>query len=42
MSPVLRLGLLAPNVVEAILNGRQPIELQLDDLLTRFRLEWDA
>ena len=42
MSPVLRLGLLAPNVVEAILNGRQPIELQLYDLLTRFRLEWDA
>ena len=42
MSPVLRLGLLAPDVVEAILDGRQPIELQLDDLLTRFRLEWDA
>ena len=33
VSRVLRLTLLAPDMVEAILNGRQPAELQLDDLL---------
>lgn len=32
-SRVLRLTLLAPEIVEAILDGRQPAELQLDDLL---------
>jgi hypothetical protein len=26
--------------VEAILDGRQPVELQLDDLLAGFPLEW--
>ncbi len=39
-SRVLRLTLLAPNVVEAILDGRQAGELQLDDLLAGFPLEW--
>jgi hypothetical protein len=38
---VLRLTLLAPDIVEAILDGRQPPELQLDDLLDGFPLEWD-
>lgn len=33
VSQVLRLTLLAPEIVEAILDGRQPLELQLDDLL---------
>jgi hypothetical protein len=28
-----RLTLLAPEIVEAILDGRQPSELKLDDLL---------
>jgi hypothetical protein len=37
---VLRLTLLAPDFVEAILNGRQPAELQLEDLLMRFPVEW--
>jgi hypothetical protein len=32
--------MLAPDVVEAILDGRQPVELQLDDLLAGFPLEW--
>ena len=32
----------APHVVEAILNGRQPPELQLADLLAGFRLEWQG
>ena len=34
---ILRLTLLAPEIVEAILDGRQPAELQLDDA---FPLEW--
>jgi hypothetical protein len=33
VSQVLRLTLLAPGIVEAILDGQQPAELQLDDLL---------
>jgi hypothetical protein len=37
---VLRLTLLAPDVVEAILGGRQPAELQLEDLLRRFPVGW--
>ena len=37
VSRVLRLTLLAPEIVEAILDGRQPAELQLDDLLRDFR-----
>jgi hypothetical protein len=38
---VLRLTLLAPCLVEAILNGRQPVGLALSDLLQPFPLEWD-
>ena len=41
VSRVLRLTLLAPEIVEAILDGRQPAELQLDDLLDGFPLEWE-
>ena len=37
VSRILRLTLLAPEIVEAILDGRQPAELQLDDLLEGFR-----
>ncbi len=37
---VLRLTLLAPDVVEAVLNGRQPTKLQLDQLLRKFPVEW--
>ena len=36
VSPILRLTLLAPGIVEAILEGRQAAELQLDDLLAGF------
>ena len=42
VSRVLRLTLLAPEIVEAILDGRQPAGLQLDDLLEGFPLEWMA
>lgn len=40
VSQVLRLTLLAPEIVEAILDGRKPAELQLDDLLAGFPLAW--
>jgi hypothetical protein len=40
VSSILRLTLLAPEVVEAILDGRQLAEVQLDDLLRGFPLEW--
>ena len=39
---VLRLTLLAPDIVEAILDGRQPSTLELKDLLRPFPLEWQA
>jgi hypothetical protein len=39
---MLRLTLLAPVIVEAILDGRQPPLLQLDDLLEGFALGWTA
>ena len=37
---VLRLTLLAPEIVEAIVSGRQSAGLQLDNLLRGFPLEW--
>ena len=37
---VLRMTLLAPDIVEAILDGRQPAGLQLEDLLKPIPLEW--
>ena len=41
MSRVLRLTLLAPDIVEAILDGRQLEEMRLEDLLPGPPLEWD-
>jgi hypothetical protein len=41
LSRVLRLALLAPEIVKAILDRRQSAELQLDDLLRGFPL-WDS
>ena len=37
---VLRLTLLSPDIVEAILDGRQPAGLQLEDLLKPIPLQW--
>jgi hypothetical protein len=42
VSRVMRLTLLAPEIVEAILDGRQPAALRLEDLLEGFPLEWDG
>lgn len=39
---LLRLTLLAPDVVEAILDGRQGSEVTLARLMEPFPLEWDA
>jgi hypothetical protein len=41
VSRVLRLTLLAPEIVEGILDGRQPLELQLD-LRAGFPLGWEG
>ena len=38
---VLRLTLLAPKIIEAILEGKQPATLELDDLMQPFPIEWD-
>ena len=38
---ILRLTLLAPDIIEAILDGRQPEELGLPALLEPFPVEWD-
>ena len=38
---VLRLTLLAPDIVEAILDGRQPAELQFDALMKPFPVDWE-
>jgi hypothetical protein len=40
LSRILRLTMLAPEIVEAILDGRQRPELQLDDLLKGLPVEW--
>jgi hypothetical protein len=41
VSRTLRLMLLAPDIVEAILDGRQPQSLLLDDLEGGFPVEWE-
>ncbi len=40
VSRVVRLALLAPDIVEAILAGKQPASLTLKDLMAPFPVEW--
>ena len=40
MTRVQRLTLLAPDIVEAVLNGRQPAALQLETLLKGLPVDW--
>ena len=40
VSRVLRLSLLAPDLIEAVLHGRQPPGVQLEQLLRGFAVEW--
>ena len=40
LSRILRLTLIAPDIIEAILAGRQPTTLQLDDLLKPLPASW--
>jgi hypothetical protein len=42
VAEMLRLTLLAPDIVEMILDGRQPAECQLHRLRTSLPLEWQA
>lgn len=39
---VLRLTLLAPDIVNAVLDGRLPADVQLDNLLSPIPEEWDG
>ena len=41
LSRILRLTLIAPDIIEAILSGRQPGTLQLDDLLKPLPAAWE-
>jgi hypothetical protein len=41
LSRILRLTLIAPDIIEAILTGRQPSTLQLDDLLKPLPAAWE-
>ena len=41
LSRILRLTLLAPDIIEAILTGRQPCTLQLDELLKPLPAAWE-
>ncbi|HRD87370.1 MAG TPA: hypothetical protein PK752_03790 [Accumulibacter sp.] len=41
VSRVIRLALLAPDIVEAILAGKQPASLTLKELMLPFPVEWE-
>jgi len=41
VSRIIRLALLAPDIVDVILEGKQPAHLTLRDLMGPFPVEWD-
>ena len=41
VSRILRLTLLAPDIIETIVDGRQPSTMQVDDLLKQLPAEWE-
>jgi hypothetical protein len=41
VSRIIRLSLLAPDIVDAILDGRQPAHLTLKDLMCPFPVSWE-
>jgi hypothetical protein len=41
VSRIVRLAFLAPDIVDAILEGKQPAQLTLKDLMKPFPMEWD-
>jgi len=42
LARILRLTLLAPDIIESILDGRQPKGLALADLMEPFPMEWEG
>ena len=42
LSRTIRLALLAPDIIESILNGAQPATLQLADFERPFPIDWEA
>ena len=42
LGSLLRLTLLAPDIVEALLDGRQPAELGLSKLMRPFPVKWSG
>ena len=42
VSRIMRLAFLAPDIVEAILGGYQPTDLELERLLKGIPISWDA
>jgi len=42
VSRVIRLALLAPDIVEAVLAGKQPAHLTLRDLMQSFPVDWSG
>ena len=42
MSRVLRMTLLAPDIIDAVLDGRQALSVRLEDFLDGFPVEWEG
>jgi hypothetical protein len=42
VSRILRMALLAPEIIEMMVDGRQPVNLTLAELTKPFPIEWEA